>query len=289
MFLNPPPLPTRQWNHHGSGDLVAWMDSLPTDGVLVLFNFSGDLELGWAGGLKKRFRPNSLIWLRLSTRKRLIWAARQSMQPLECLQIHFPTAWLEAKLSETTTPILPELVPIVQSEPSVENWPGIAVQDLLETERTWARSWMAPHLCEAARKLLDEARLTEFLFRSIFATNTTPDLVQSRTKRVATERVNKVKALLRQRLDTTIPLEKLAKLAGCTSSYLSRTFSEIEGVTLTVWLRKTRIDRAAELLASGKCNVSEAALEVGYQSLSHFSRAFREEKGTMPSHWATGK
>jgi AraC-like DNA-binding protein len=41
-------------------------------------------------------------------------------------------------------------------------------------------------------------------------------------------------------------------------------------------LRQIRLDRAAELLRTGRCNVTEAALEVGYNSLSHFSTAFRE-------------
>ncbi|MBE7499485.1 MAG: helix-turn-helix domain-containing protein [Verrucomicrobiales bacterium] len=33
----------------------------------------------------------------------------------------------------------------------------------------------------------------------------------------------------------------------------------------------------AELIRTGRCNVTEAALEVGYNSLSHFSAAFREQ------------
>lgn len=69
-------------------------------------------------------------------------------------------------------------------------------------------------------------------------------------------------------------------------SYFSRTFMQIEGVTLSQWLRRVRIEHAASLIATGRCNVSEAALEVGYQSFSHFSRAFAEEKGVPPSQWA---
>ena len=38
-------------------------------------------------------------------------------------------------------------------------------------------------------------------------------------------------------------------------------------------------------LPSGAANVSEAAVEVGYRSFSHFSRAFFEEKGVQPSRW----
>ena len=38
----------------------------------------------------------------------------------------------------------------------------------------------------------------------------------------------------------------------------------------------------AELLQSGEYNVTEPALEVGYQSLSHFSAAFHETFGCCP-------
>ena len=51
---------------------------------------------------------------------------------------------------------------------------------------------------------------------------------------------------------------------------------------LSQWLRRARLEKAAELLASAKCNVTEAAFEVGYSSLSHFSQAFHEMYGCCP-------
>lgn len=48
------------------------------------------------------------------------------------------------------------------------------------------------------------------------------------------------------------------------------------------YLRTKRIDRAAELLRSGKANVTEAAMAVGYSSLSAFNKAFVEQMGCCP-------
>jgi AraC-like DNA-binding protein len=53
-------------------------------------------------------------------------------------------------------------------------------------------------------------------------------------------------------------------------------------------LRKVRMERAAELLRSGKFNVTEAALEVGYNSLSHFSKAFCDTFGCCPCFYPHG-
>ena len=42
------------------------------------------------------------------------------------------------------------------------------------------------------------------------------------------------------------------------------------------------MERAAELLQSGKYNVTEAAMAVGYSSLSHFSQSFCQTMGCCP-------
>lgn len=53
-------------------------------------------------------------------------------------------------------------------------------------------------------------------------------------------------------------------------------------MTIQKFVRLIRMERAAELLRSGRCNVTEAALEVGYNSLSHFSSVFHETYGCCP-------
>ena len=53
-------------------------------------------------------------------------------------------------------------------------------------------------------------------------------------------------------------------------------------MTIPQYVRKVRMERAAELLRSGRFNVTEAAMEVGYSSLSHFSQAFCQVMGCCP-------
>lgn len=91
--------------------------------------------------------------------------------------------------------------------------------------------------------------------------------------------------LLREKLDQPLDLAALAKEVGIAPHYLSRRVSSETGDTLQRHLRRLRIERACEALDSGKMNVTEVALEVGYQSLSHFAKAFREETGQSPSKW----
>ncbi|MFO1477457.1 MAG: AraC family transcriptional regulator [Verrucomicrobiota bacterium] len=104
----------------------------------------------------------------------------------------------------------------------------------------------------------------------------------TRRQRLAQERVEQVNALLKQSLAEPPSLKELGRKIGCSHFYLSRIFSEQTGRTISQQLRELRLERAAELLKSGEYNVTEAAFEVGYNSLSHFSAAFRETFGCCP-------
>ena len=108
------------------------------------------------------------------------------------------------------------------------------------------------------------------------------ELLCTRTQRLARERVEKAKHILREQMQNPPSLEELARTVSCSPFYLSRQFAQEGGLTMQQYLRQVRMERAAELLRTGKCNVTEAALEVGYNSLSHFSSAFHETFGCCP-------
>lgn len=108
------------------------------------------------------------------------------------------------------------------------------------------------------------------------------ELFCTRQQRAACERAARVRSVLCERLSDPPSLEELGRLVGCSPFHLSRQFSETTGLTIQQFLRQARLERAAELLRSGRCNVTEAALEVGYNSLSHFTVAFREMFGCCP-------
>jgi AraC-like DNA-binding protein len=108
------------------------------------------------------------------------------------------------------------------------------------------------------------------------------ELFCDRQKRLAQERVQRVIAILQRDLVSPPTLGAIGREVGCSPFHLSRTFSQQAGMTIPQYLRKLRIERAAELLRGGKYNVTEAALEVGYSSLSHFSQAFCQTMGCCP-------
>lgn len=109
-----------------------------------------------------------------------------------------------------------------------------------------------------------------------------PEMFCQRHKRLGQERVDQVKILLAADLEHPPTLAELGRKVGCSPFYLSRIFSETTGLTISRYLRNIRLERASELLRTGQCNVTEAAMTVGYSSLSHFSKAFAEMYGSCP-------
>lgn len=161
-----------------------------------------------------------------------------------------------------------------------------AVAPLGVGDRIWVESVQRPPVQGIASQFWFRAKVQEMLALQAFpGGKPEQEFFCSRQRRLAGERVTKVKWLLGQHLDEPLDLKALAKEVGCSTHYLCRTFSAETGITISRYLRSVRMERAAALLRSGRFNVSEAAIEVGYNSMSHFSKAFQEEKGCPPSQY----
>jgi AraC-like DNA-binding protein len=137
-----------------------------------------------------------------------------------------------------------------------------------------------PPVLAAARALWYEAKALELVTAFFFLE--AEELFCTRQQRLAQDRAARVVAILKRDLAEPPTLEAIAREAGCSPFHLSRIFSRQMGRTIPQFLRQLRMERAAELLRGGDYNVTEAALEVGYNSLSHFSAAFHETFGCCP-------
>ncbi|QSR89241.1 helix-turn-helix transcriptional regulator [Methylacidiphilum caldifontis] len=101
--------------------------------------------------------------------------------------------------------------------------------------------------------------------------------------------VEKAKEYLKEHFTRSIRLTELAQYVGVSPSYLSRLFSKEMGMTIPIYIRNLRIEKAAELLKRGDYNVTEAAFAVGYSSLSYFSKVFCQVMGCCPCVYPSPK
>jgi AraC-like DNA-binding protein len=79
-----------------------------------------------------------------------------------------------------------------------------------------------------------------------------------------------------------VDLETTASKVGLSPFHFLRLFSKVVGVTPHQYLVRSRLRRAARLLADGDRPVTDVALEVGFGDLSNFVRTFRRAAGVSP-------
>jgi AraC-like DNA-binding protein len=80
-------------------------------------------------------------------------------------------------------------------------------------------------------------------------------------------------------------LEDLAREAGASRSVLAERFQQLVGSPPMQYLTQWRMMLAANLLVGSSAPLARIAEEVGYQTDTAFSRAFRREYGTPPAAW----
>lgn len=67
--------------------------------------------------------------------------------------------------------------------------------------------------------------------------------------------------------------------------YFSRTFKKVTGFTFVEYLNGVRIKEAQKLLLKTEMSIADVSEAVGYRSLTHFGRTFKNITGTSPLHF----
>jgi AraC-like DNA-binding protein len=81
----------------------------------------------------------------------------------------------------------------------------------------------------------------------------------------------------------TLTLPEVARICGASANHLNRILKQQTGHTFHQLLLRQRLARARNLLARGKMNVTEAALDAGFNDSNYFARVFRKIHGYPPS------
>lgn len=83
-------------------------------------------------------------------------------------------------------------------------------------------------------------------------------------------------------LEQDLGLKELAFLLHMSPHYFCQLFKQSMGMTPHQYVIKTRVDRAKELLLSGKYRIAQVALMVGFANQSHLNRHFKKFIGVTP-------
>ncbi|HEX3797588.1 MAG TPA: AraC family transcriptional regulator [Verrucomicrobiae bacterium] len=266
-----------EWHEFFAEREFDWAPTFHPGCVELCLNLEGDGFVEGAGNRQEFSQLTAGFYRRLSAP---LIAKRSAGQQHKFLTLEFSTKFLAHHLAGAENKLHPMIRAAMSEKP--DDFGPATTTRLTADQQQIVATLRQPPVYAAAQPMWYQCKALELAVTFFFQPPPEEELFCTRQHRVAQERVEQVIFLLKQKLAEPPSLEELGKKIGCSPSYLSRTFSSQTGQTITQYLRRLRMDQAAELLKLGEMNVTEVALEVGYASPSHFSQAFHETFGCCP-------
>jgi signal transduction histidine kinase/AraC-like DNA-binding protein len=102
--------------------------------------------------------------------------------------------------------------------------------------------------------------------------------------------LNKILAIIETNCaDADFGVEELTKEIGMSRMQFHRKIKALTDQSAGDFLRQFRLERAKQLLRVPGTHVSDVAYQVGFNNLSHFTKAFKDFTGSTPSDFITSK
>lgn len=91
------------------------------------------------------------------------------------------------------------------------------------------------------------------------------------------ERLHEARRILVSDLRNPPNISALARQCGLNEFKLKKEFKQTFNTTIFAYLQQVKMEKAWQFLREGSRSVTEAAHEVGYTNISHFSAAFKKQ------------
>lgn len=98
-------------------------------------------------------------------------------------------------------------------------------------------------------------------------------------------KIRQAKDLLLSNMAEPPSLKTLSEEIELSLSKLKEGFKQLYGDTVYGYLLNHKMEEARRMLDSGKYNVNEVGLKIGYSTASHFIAAFKKKYGTTPKKY----
>lgn len=109
------------------------------------------------------------------------------------------------------------------------------------------------------------------------------------TKTDYQESIMRVMLLIQARLDEPPSLEEVAAVAAFSPFHFHRLFTAYTGESLSTFIRRLRLERAANRLRQTFDPITDIALGAGYETPTNFGKAFRQQFGQSPTEFREGR
>ena len=112
--------------------------------------------------------------------------------------------------------------------------------------------------------------------------------VQNSQDRTLPRWLRQARELVQERFMETASLSAIAESVGVHPAHLAKVFRLQYGCTVGDYIRRLRLDHAAELLVRSQQSLAAIALSAGFYDQSHFARLFKLRFGVAPGVFRAG-
>ncbi len=148
-------------------------------------------------------------------------------------------------------------------------------------ELEFLRLWAETHDQRAGYQLVIRSTLQRLLIDVARSTNPTGE---ARAQPLPQQqKLHKALIYLHHHYREPITLQLVAEQVALSPNYFSECFRSATGVTFQRYLQSLRLRFAKSLLSMSALPVTDICYAAGFQTLSHFERAFKREFGRSPT------
>jgi len=207
-------------------------------------------------------------------------------RPMETCCAFFRSGFVEAVAQDATTSLESSLRAPFRQGPRL---------DFLSRIHTDSKQSILPHLWSLAARCAQQVQPSSFeedflilsknllaLYREVRAQVARVPAAKASTREELFRRLQVAREYLHSHVDRRIALYEVAREACVSRYHLHRAFTRVFRETPHAYLTRLRLARAHSFLESGH-RVTDVATEVGFTSLSAFTRLFRGHYGVPPS------
>jgi AraC-like DNA-binding protein len=90
---------------------------------------------------------------------------------------------------------------------------------------------------------------------------------------------------MRENATRALTVEQVARHVGMSISHFAHRFSAVSRTSPMRFLKQLRLEAARELMLGQSVRAGDAAVQVGYESTSHFTRDFKQAFGAAPGEY----
>lgn len=124
------------------------------------------------------------------------------------------------------------------------------------------------------------------IFEQLYSSNKISRIITSKRNLGQTGTITELIKWIEHNYKEHITLDLLSKESGFTPNYLCRIFREYTGKTPIEYVNYIRIEKICYEIKWGQKNITEAAMDNGYNDLSYFCKVFKKQKGISAKKYA---